>query len=113
MICTLRFPLSVTFDLPSSMHQRTFLFVLSLLTAVGSAGAQSARASTAQRAPETAFNQATYDSAMLAEFAWRPIGPAVTSGRVVDLAVDDGPAARAEGRTGKLMYAASASGGVW
>ena len=53
------------------------------------------------------------DSLFLSEFAWRPIGPAVTSGRIVDLAVDDGPRARAEGKIGKLMYAASASGGVW
>jgi photosystem II stability/assembly factor-like uncharacterized protein len=70
-------------------------------------------AATSLDAQTTAFNAASYDSAMLSEFAWRPIGPAVTSGRIVDLAVDDGPAARAEGRTGKLMYAASASGGVW
>ena len=50
---------------------------------------------------------------MLSEFAWRPIGPAITSGRIVDLAVDDGPAARANGTIAKLIYAAAASGGVW
>ena len=50
---------------------------------------------------------------MLGEFAWRPIGPAVTSGRVVDLAVAEGPESRIGDRLGKLMYAASASGGVW
>ena len=63
--------------------------------------------------PKTAFNAATYDSMMLGEFAWRPIGPAVTSGRVVDLAVAEGPESRVGDRLGKLMYAASASGGVW
>ena len=77
------------------------------------AGGQSARRATEKTAPANAFNTASYDSAMLAEFAWRPIGPAVTSGRIVDLAVDDGPAARATGTVGKLMYAAAASGGVW
>src|SRR5687767_7305876 len=38
-------------------------------------------ASTSLNAQTTAFNAASYDSAMLSEFAWRPIGPAVTSGR--------------------------------
>src|SRR6185295_4085750 len=32
------------------------------------------------------------DSARLAELPWRSIGPAVTSGRVVDFAVPEGPA---------------------
>jgi len=67
----------------------------------------------AKAPPKTAFNAATYDSTMLGEFAWRPIGPAVTSGRVVDLAVAEGPESRVGDRLGKLMYAASASGGVW
>jgi photosystem II stability/assembly factor-like uncharacterized protein len=71
------------------------------------------RSAVSKAAPATAFNSATYDSVMLSEFAWRPIGPAVTSGRVVDLAVDDGPQARASGTIGKIMYAAAASGGVW
>ena len=70
-------------------------------------------ASAAKTLPKTAFNAATYDSAMLGEFAWRPIGPAVTSGRVVDLAVAEGPESRVGDRLGKLMYAAAASGGVW
>jgi photosystem II stability/assembly factor-like uncharacterized protein len=70
-------------------------------------------ASAAKTQPKTAFNAATYDSAMLGEFAWRPIGPAVTSGRVVDLAVAEGPESIMGSRLGKLMYAASASGGVW
>jgi photosystem II stability/assembly factor-like uncharacterized protein len=77
------------------------------------ASAQDAKKSTEKTAPKTAFNAATFDSAMLQEFAWRPIGPAVTSGRVVDLAVAEGPESRIGGRLGKLMYAAAASGGVW
>jgi len=97
------------------MHKGRFPLVAVVLAAVvaSTADAQTARSSTAQPAPKTAFNAATYDSAMLSEFAWRPIGPAVTSGRITDLAVDDGPRALAEGSIGKLMYAAAASGGVW
>ena len=75
--------------------------------------AQGTGKSTEKRAPKTAFNAASYDSAMLSEFAWRPIGPAITSGRVVDLAVAEGPDGRIGTRLGKLLYAASASGGVW
>ncbi|MDO8501817.1 MAG: hypothetical protein Q7S20_08230 [Gemmatimonadaceae bacterium] len=77
------------------------------------ASAQSAKKAMEKSAPKTAFNAASYDSAMLSEFAWRPIGPAVTSGRVVDLAVAEGPESRIGNRLGKLMYAAAASGGVW
>jgi photosystem II stability/assembly factor-like uncharacterized protein len=76
-------------------------------------GAQGTGKSTEKNAPKTAFNAASYDSAMLSEFAWRPIGPAVTSGRVVDLAVAEGPEGRIGTQLGKLLYAASASGGVW
>ena len=90
----------------------TLLLVLSSLQAV-TATAQDARKATEKTAPKTAFNAATYDSAMLQEFAWRPIGPAVTSGRIVSLAVAEGPESRIGNRLGKLMYAASASGGVW
>ena len=108
---------SHTSSYPIDMRNGRSFFVLSLssaaLWAATNLRAQPARASTAKPSPVTAFNAATYDSAMLSEFAWRPIGPAVTSGRVVDLAVDDGPRARAEGRMGKLIYAAAASGGVW
>ncbi|HZK77285.1 MAG TPA: hypothetical protein VFC35_00140, partial [Gemmatimonadaceae bacterium] len=83
-----------------------------LFAANSPATAQKAKAST-EKAPKIAFNAATYDSAMLQEFAWRPIGPAVTSGRVVDLAVAEGPESRIGGHPGTLLYAAAASGGVW
>jgi photosystem II stability/assembly factor-like uncharacterized protein len=75
--------------------------------------AQAAKKATETKAPKTAFNAAAYDSTMLSEFAWRPIGPAVTSGRVVDIEVAEGPESRVGDRPGKLMYAAAASGGVW
>ena len=84
-----------------------------ILVFTSSAIAQRPGRATEKTTPKTAFNQATYDSVMLGEFAWRPIGPAVTSGRIVDLAVAEGPESRIGDRLGKLMYAASAAGGVW
>jgi len=74
--------------------------------------------------PTVAFAQATpnakttpvafdADSARLAELPWRSIGPAVTSGRVVDFAVPEGPRSQIGRRLGELFYVASASGGVW
>src|SRR6202140_2949507 len=74
--------------------------------------------------PSGAFSQATpsakttpvafdADSARLAELPWRSIGPAVTSGRVVDFAVPEGPKSQVGERLGELFYVASASGGVW
>lgn len=53
------------------------------------------------------------DSARLAELPWRSIGPAVTSGRVVDFAVPEGPKNQIGERLGEVFYVASASGGVW
>lgn len=87
--------------------------LLAVLPAHAQKATQKKATPPSKAAPKTAFNAATYDSAMLGEFAWRPIGPAVTSGRVVDLAVAEGPESRVGDRLGKLMYAASASGGVW
>ncbi len=63
-------------------------------------------------ATRTVVTQAAYDSTLLGEFAWRPIGPAITSGRIVDFAIPEGPADRIA-RPGQIIYAASASGGVW
>src|SRR6202140_4956858 len=60
--------------------------------------------------PTVAFDA---DSARLAELPWRSIGPAVTSGRVVDFAVPEGPKSQVGQRLGEFFYVASASGGVW
>ena len=91
------------------------LAALTVMTAAAAAGQNTGRGrgATEKTAPKTAVSTAAYDSMMLSEFAWRPIGPAVTSGRVVDLAVAEGPDSRLGNRLGALMYAASASGGVW
>src|SRR5436853_7805241 len=67
----------------------------------------------AQPAAKTTAPAFDADSARLAELPWRSIGPAVTSGRVVDFAVPEGPASQIVGRLGELVYVASASGGVW
>src|SRR5438067_12395908 len=62
------------------------------------------------RATPSSFNA---DSARLAELPWRNIGPAITSGRIVDFAAPEGPRELIGSRLGALFYVASASGGVW
>jgi photosystem II stability/assembly factor-like uncharacterized protein len=47
--------------------------------------------------------------AALTDLTWRTIGPAVTSGRIVDIAVPDGPS----NLNASTFYVASASGGLW
>src|SRR5690606_20561224 len=53
------------------------------------------------------------DSAVLAALAQRNLGPAVMSGRISDIAVAPVDADRPGARLGRVMYAASAGGGVW
>ena len=45
------------------------------------------------------------DSATLAAFRWRSIGPAIMGGRVTDIEVDP--------RNSKVFYVATATGGIW
>ena len=71
---------------------------------------QEAASTAPAKVTPAAFNA---DSARLVELPWRSIGPAVMSGRVVDLAVPEGPGDRLTGRLGEMFYVASASGGVW
>ena len=68
-----------------------------------------------QAAPATKTTPIVFDadSARLSELPWRSIGPAITSGRVVDVAVPEGPRSQVGERLGELFYVASASGGVW
>ncbi|HEX7596459.1 MAG TPA: hypothetical protein VF387_08880, partial [Gemmatimonadaceae bacterium] len=68
-----------------------------------------------QAAPATKTTPTVFDadSARLSELPWRSIGPAITSGRVVDVAVPEGPRSQIGERLGELFYVASASGGVW
>src|SRR6266545_886146 len=55
----------------------------------------------AANAPETS----TYGEKTFAGLELRPIGPALTSGRIIDLAVDP--------RDARVWYVATAGGGVW
>ncbi|MFQ5536152.1 MAG: glycosyl hydrolase [Gemmatimonadota bacterium] len=52
------------------------------------------------------------DSAVVGSLKARSIGPAVMSGRVVDIAVASSPGSRG-GSLGTVFYVAAASGGVW
>jgi hypothetical protein len=45
------------------------------------------------------------DSATLAAFRWRSIGPAVMGGRVTDVEADP--------RNSKIFYVVAATGGIW
>jgi photosystem II stability/assembly factor-like uncharacterized protein len=77
------------------------LMSVSMFAARSTMSAQSAGASAGQAGALT--------PALLSELTWRGIGPAITSGRIVDIAVPEG-AANANTTT---FYVASASGGLW
>jgi hypothetical protein len=51
------------------------------------------------------------DSVLVRAMTFRSIGPAVMSGRISDVAVTDARASH--GRLGNVIYAATATGGVW
>ena len=56
--------------------------------------------------------QALDDRSLVNQVAARSIGPAVMSGRVVDIAVAETPGMRG-GRLGTVIYIAAATGGIW
>lgn len=74
--------------------------------------AVTAAPSAAQRHGGDAGPSALSDSALVATLDFRSIGPAVMSGRVVDIAVASSHNARG-GALGTVVYIAAASGGVW
>jgi photosystem II stability/assembly factor-like uncharacterized protein len=57
--------------------------------------------------------QALADSVLVRSLAFRAIGPASMSGRIVDLSVVEGPRSLRGGRLGTTMYVAVATGGIW
>ena len=59
-----------------------------------------------------AGGQTPSDHALVNQTAARSIGPAVMSGRIVDIAVAQSPGTRG-GRLGTVIYIAAATGGVW
>src|SRR5215210_4728372 len=52
-----------------------------------------------------AHSQTTLDSATLAAFRWRPVGPANMGGRITDIEGIPSPS--------KTFYVAAATGGIW
>src|SRR5215208_6457292 len=52
-----------------------------------------------------AYAQTPIDSASLASFRWRTVGPVNMGGRVTDIEADP--------RSGKVFYIATATGGIW
>jgi photosystem II stability/assembly factor-like uncharacterized protein len=93
------------------MMPRTFLpLVVTITLIVSPVSSLFAQAGRTAKTTAAVFDA---DSARLAELPWRAIGPAVTSGRVVDFAVPEGPRSQLGTRLGELFYVASASGGVW
>jgi photosystem II stability/assembly factor-like uncharacterized protein len=101
-----------------SPFRSTTAAALSLAALSSFAGAQSTHAAATQaghRAPAAAArrdNGVPADSVLVRALAFRSIGPAVMSGRIVGLAVaDNGKPSR--GRIGNVIYAATATGGIW
>ena len=60
----------------------------------------------------SADNTLPPDSILVRSLSFRSIGPAVMSGRFADIAVTDN-AKPPRGRIGSVIYAATATGGVW
>lgn len=86
--------------------------VLPAASPLSAQGARGAVGSSSDSATAATGRPLTLDS-IAASVSLRSLGPAVMSGRIADVAVPDGPAARARGRLGKIMYVASATGGLW
>ena len=92
----------------------TALAVLSV-----SASGQASRPSPTSRTGNVALNSRLAadnslppDSILVRSLTFRSIGPAVMSGRISDIAVTDNAKAP-RGRIGSVIYAATATGGVW
>jgi len=82
-----------------------------LLLSGATTSAAQAQRRTQQPVTASALVPGVPDSLLLAELRFRSIGPAVMSGRISDISV---PAVKRPGeRWGKVMYVASAAGGVW
>ena len=92
------------------MSKRSTRSALAIALVASTTSTLYSQATPTSKTTPVAFNA---DSARLAELPWRSIGPAVTSGRVVDFAVPEGPRSQIGERLGELFYVASASGGVW
>jgi photosystem II stability/assembly factor-like uncharacterized protein len=103
------------------MHHTSTVFAaglaLAVVTSVANAQANvptGPARGTASRPASTraADNALPADSVLVRSLVFRSIGPAVMSGRISDLAVTDN-ARSPRGRIGNIIYAATATGGVW
>jgi hypothetical protein len=99
---------------------RPVIVALSLASVTTAASAQynrSAATSSGRAAPALnstsarADNSLPADSILVRALTFRSIGPAVMSGRIVDLAVGDSKSSRS--KIGNVIYAGAATGGVW
>lgn len=81
---------------PCASRQPRVLFVLLVLLWANGA---------AMGAPEVGQPNGRLEASHLAGLRWRPIGPALTSGRIPDVAAVEGDP--------DIVYAASATGGLW
>ncbi|HXA19809.1 MAG TPA: glycosyl hydrolase [Thermoanaerobaculia bacterium] len=82
---------------------KRFTFILAVFLSFGLfLGAQPAKKADA---PDTKEKESKYGEKTFAGLNLREIGPALTSGRIIDLAVDP--------RDGRVWYIATAGGGVW
>jgi photosystem II stability/assembly factor-like uncharacterized protein len=65
------------------------------------------------KSPATTVAAPLADSILVRSLVFRSIGPAVMSGRIVDIAVAENPRSARGGRLGTVIYVAAATGGVW
>src|SRR4029078_1034844 len=93
-----------------------------MLVAVAFLSAGSVTSLAAQTAPKLstssglssrALRTTLPESVLVRSLAFRSIGPAVMSGRIVDIAVAENPRAVRGGRLCTVIYGAAAAGGVW
>ena len=93
-------------------HRITLPAVAALLPLTFSATFLDAQQRGARGGTGAAPAQTPSDHALVNQTSARSIGPAVMSGRIVDIAVAESPLTRG-GRLGTVIYIAAATGGVW
>src|SRR5688572_3345630 len=102
----------------SVLHRSTILSALltaaasSLIAQQPAAPPPGGRGGTGGRGGGGGASAALTDSALINSLPARSIGPAVMSGRVVDIAVAESPGTRG-GELGTVAYLAAATGGIW
>ena len=75
--------------------------------------AQAPSARTTGATPTSAAREVRPDSILVRSLTFRNIGPAVMSGRIIDIAVPSTPKSARGSRLGTTMYVAVATSGIW